>query len=117
MIEIPQKGGGTFEVPDALIRTWQAQYPNINVRHEIQKAANWIEGNPRNLKQDVKRFLINWLNRAKPSPVGSMPSEASGHYAVVAERNRQAEPQGVRASDETVQEHIRKLRGMLGMRV
>lgn len=41
----------------------QPAYKHIDVAHEAEKARIWAETNRR---QFSKRFLVNWLNRAKP---------------------------------------------------
>ena len=44
---------------------WKENYPAIDVETEIKSASAWLDGNRKNRKTDVKRFLVNWLKRAQ----------------------------------------------------
>ena len=90
MIELPTKSGAHYAVTAEQIAKLQRDYPRIDVELELRKMRNWLEANPRNRKNDVHRFVINWLNRARPQAAGSVTRETSQHYAVVAERTRPA---------------------------
>ena len=113
MIELLSKQG-IHTVTDDNYRILVRTYPQLNVMNELKKMKAWLEANPAKRKVNTERFVINWLNKARPSPVGSIDVEASGHYAVVAERTRHEDPI-IPARPETVAENIRKLKGMLGM--
>ncbi len=41
----------------------KGRYPNLDVPSEWQKAEDWCAANDRNF---TRRFMVNWLNRAKP---------------------------------------------------
>ncbi len=117
MIELPKRDGTMYTIDSMVLAKMKADYPKIDVEGELKKMRNWLDANPRSLKRDVYRFVINWLNRAKPmASGGSVTRETSQHYAVVSERMRKpAEP--VRyAPPEVAQAHISDLRKMLGMR-
>ena len=90
-------------------------YPQLNVKHELGKMKLWLETNPSKRKSSTERFVVSWLNRAKPSPVGSVEYEASGHYAIVAERNSVPDVYE-RASEVMVHAEIAKMRKSLGMK-
>ena len=42
---------------------WKEQCPAIDVEAEIKSASVWLDGNRKNRKTDVRRFLTNWLIR------------------------------------------------------
>jgi len=44
---------------------WIQQLPAIDVEEELRRASSWLDGNRRNRKYDVKRFLVNWLLKAQ----------------------------------------------------
>jgi hypothetical protein len=56
--------GSRFELDDAQIAEWQSIYPQLAVAREVRKAWAWLDANPARRKKNVKRFLVNWLNRA-----------------------------------------------------
>lgn len=47
------------------IALWKENFPAINVDQELGSASAWLDANRKNRKSDVKRFLVNWLNRAQ----------------------------------------------------
>ena len=59
---------GTWDLSDEQLAQWQIIYPDVDVVSECRKAWAWCDANPRNRKKatGMKRFLVNWLNRAKP---------------------------------------------------
>lgn len=116
MIELPKRDGSMHTLTDLEIGQLQKDYPKIDVRNELSKMRNWLEANPRQRKTDVRRFIINWLNRARPQAVGHVTRETSQHYAVMAERQRTPEPPPRYAPPEVASQHIEQLRRSLGMR-
>ena len=118
MIELPKRDGTMHAIDAIVLAKLKADYPKIDVEQELRKMRNWLEANPRSRKRDVHRFVINWLNRARPIAAGHVSRETSSHYAVVAERERESRPQEpVRyAAPEVVGQHVDQLRRMLGMR-
>ena len=44
---------------------WEENFPALDIREEILKAAVWLDANRRQRKHDVRRFLANWLMRAQ----------------------------------------------------
>ena len=64
--EIPLNDGTTYHVPESDLREYQALYPQMDVLHEIWKAARWSRENPekRKTRRGVKRFIGGWLSRA-----------------------------------------------------
>ena len=48
------------------IPIWQEAYPGINIESEIKKAKAWLYSNPKKSKSDFRRFINNWLIKAKP---------------------------------------------------
>ena len=57
---------------------WKESYPAIDVAQEIRKAAAWLDANRKNRKKDVKRFLVNWLNRIQertPKIITELPKD------------------------------------------
>ena len=42
---------------------WKENFPAVDVETELKSASAWLDGNRKNRKSDVKRFLVNWLKR------------------------------------------------------
>lgn len=65
-------------ITDHHIESWRAAYPAIDVFVEVNKAAVWLCANPKNKKQNLERFLANWMakqqERAPAKGGGQMPS-------------------------------------------
>lgn len=59
---------------------YQATFPYLDVMAEFKKAKLWLDENPtrRKSKQGMGKFLLGWLDRAKPngfSPTSQTPSQ------------------------------------------
>ncbi len=56
------------------IGRWREQFPALDVEAELKAASAWLDGNRKNRKTDLRRFLTNWLirtqDRARPDPGG-----------------------------------------------
>ena len=70
-------------VTPELLAYWREMYPALDIEAELQKASAWLDGNRKNRKSDLKRFLVNWFNRSQDRaprvaganhPNGSHPS-------------------------------------------
>lgn len=62
---------GTWKNLDGHLAVWRKAYPALNLEIELNKAAAWILGNPKNRKSNYARFLVNWLSRAQDrAPAG-----------------------------------------------
>lgn len=50
-------------INDLDLARWRATYPDMNVDHEIRKAAQWLIDNVEQLfkKKDMRRYLGGWL--------------------------------------------------------
>lgn len=63
---------------------WKENYPALDVEQELKKASSWLDANRKNRKKDVKRFLVNWLNRqqdrAPKAPGMQQNDNYSGSY-------------------------------------
>ena len=116
MFELPKRDGTPYVIDSMALAKLQQDYPRIDVALELRKMRNWLEANPRSRKRDVHRFVINWLNRARPQAAGHVTPETSQHYAVVAERMRKPEQPVKPAAPEVVEGHLAEMRRMLGMR-
>lgn len=57
------------------IGRWHEQFPGLDVEAELKAASAWLDGNRKNRKTDLRRFLTNWLirtqERARSGPGGS----------------------------------------------
>ena len=116
MIDLPRRNGDMYCISPEMFAKLLADYPYVDVRSEFTKMRNWLDANPRNRKTDVHRFVINWLNRAKP--VGMRVTEATSmHPSVYAERTRQPAPERREAAPNVIQSHLERTKRMLGMRV
>ncbi len=116
MIELPKRDGTMYAIDGIALSKLRGAYPTIDVEAELRKMRAWLDANPRNRKKDMHRFVVNWLNRAKPLTSGSVTSQTSQHYAIVAERMRKPAEPARYAPPEVAQSHISDLRKMLGMR-
>lgn len=52
--------------PEQLTR-WREQFPALDVDAELKAASAWLDGNRKHRKNDVRRFLTNWLIRKQDS--------------------------------------------------
>jgi hypothetical protein len=116
MIELPRRGGSTYAIDAMGLAKLKSDYPRIDVELELRKMRNWLEANPANRKRDVYRFVINWLNRARPQAVSRVTRETSQHYAVVADRLAKPADPVKHAPPEVVADHLAQMRKVLGMR-
>lgn len=116
MIDLPSRNGTPYLIDSMVLAKLQQDYPKIDVAMELRKMRNWLEANPRSRKRDVHRFIVNWLNRARPQAAGHVSRETSQHYAVVAERSRPAAGPAKYAPPEVAQAHLDGLKKILGMR-
>lgn len=55
-----------WDLTDAQIAYWTAQYPGLDVLTECRKALAWCEAKPQKRKtaRGMPGFLVNWFNRA-----------------------------------------------------
>ena len=72
-------------VTPAQLALWEESFPGIDVREEIRMATVWLDGNRRQRKRDVRRFLANWLMRAQEK---SRPGRKASAPDVFLERER-----------------------------
>ena len=70
-------------VTPELLAYWREMYPALDIEAELKKASAWLDGNRKNRKTDLKRFIVNWFNKAQDRapriaganhPNGSHPS-------------------------------------------
>ena len=45
------------------IARWREQFPALDIEAELKAASAWLDGNRKNRKTDIRRFLTNWLIR------------------------------------------------------
>ena len=74
-----------WELTEAQIAQWQEIYPQLDVLQECRHAWAWIDANPRKRKKanGMKKFLVGWLNRAKPMrkvETFTMRPDQYGHF-------------------------------------
>jgi hypothetical protein len=77
-MDFPVKGGEWYPLEAGYLVALQSHYPALDVAAECLKARDWLDANPRRRKtwRGMRRFLVGWLNHAKPaarSP-GSCPA-------------------------------------------
>ncbi|OBY91158.1 phage replication protein [Pseudomonas sp. AU11447] len=53
--------GEEFQVEPELIAKWAGVYAPVDVETEVSRAAVWAAANPRKVKKDWRRFLVNWM--------------------------------------------------------
>lgn len=115
MIELPQRDGTTWSPALWDLKAWKEHY-DCDVELELNKMRAWLEANPRRRKIDTKRFVINWLNKAKPVSSYGQNMQASRAYRERVDREFMATRNTQEASPEVAQKAIAELRGLLGMR-
>ena len=47
------------------IGRWHEQFPALDLEAELKAASAWLDGNRKNRKTDLRRFLTNWLIRTR----------------------------------------------------
>jgi hypothetical protein len=74
------KGSGEWQLRDALVATWQALYPNLDVLAEARQALAWIHADKARRKTGggMERFLVAWLNRSVDSSRARGPTMVTG---------------------------------------
>jgi uncharacterized protein YdaU (DUF1376 family) len=79
-IDFDYHSGRFSGITEEQLSIWNAAAPAVNVLVEINKAAAWAVGNPKNRKSDWKRFLTKWILRAQDSAPrhGGGPSAPGG---------------------------------------
>jgi hypothetical protein len=53
-----------FTVSQFIVEEWTWKYAPLNVEGELCHADEWLTANPKRKKKNIRRFLINWLNRS-----------------------------------------------------
>lgn len=66
---IPLDDGSEWEVPQDYYEECVKNYPDADVLKELSKMRMWCLSNPTRLKKKtgVKRFINNWLSKARPN--------------------------------------------------
>jgi len=52
-------------VPEEKLEKWKEAFPFINVEVELKKMEAWLTANPKRLKKNYEKFIVNWLKRTK----------------------------------------------------
>ena len=105
MIELPMQNGEVYKVVAIEQRDLQEAYPRLDVAGELKKMRQWLMANPRRRKKNMRAFITNWLNKARPTVQNAAC--------------RAPEPPplpGYTAREDVVQRHIAEARRQLGMR-
>ncbi len=72
-ITLPLAGEGTYPLFDYKVRQWEAQFPQVPVRGELEKIRDWLVQNPQRQKEkrEIIPFILRWLERnrnQRPAP-------------------------------------------------
>ncbi len=64
-ITLPLAGEGTYPLFDYKVRQWEAQFPQVPVRGELEKIRDWLVQNPQRQKEkrEIIPFILRWLER------------------------------------------------------
>lgn len=75
-----EDAGKIWQLTDAQIAAWVAQFVGLDVAAECGKALAWTDANPtkRKTARGMKRFLVNWLLRASSRPKLVSSKQAPG---------------------------------------
>ena len=57
--------GKIHGIDEETLAYWAEMYPALNLSEELNMATSWLDANRKARKHDVKKFLVNWLNRAQ----------------------------------------------------
>jgi len=73
MITLKLKDGTKYRPQPGDIDRWQRAYPQADVTGELLKMAAWCDANPQKRKtaRGIKRFIVNWMSRARPEKATS----------------------------------------------
>ena len=52
-------------IPEEKLEKWKEAFPFINVEVELKKMEAWLTANPKRLKKNYEKFIVNWLKRTK----------------------------------------------------
>lgn len=121
MIELPVRGG-VYQPETWEWTEWQRVYgeKGIDVEHEAKKARQWLLANPSRRPKMGKRYLINWLNRARAMKPERDVVGASSGYRERVEREfmqRRKEQDARPSNDAVAMAELAKVKKLLGMRV
>lgn len=60
------KDQGRFEgITPEIIADWKEAFPAVNLGVQLARADEWLKANPKKLKKNYYRFLVNWLGRSQ----------------------------------------------------
>lgn len=62
----------------AQLDLWREFYDGLDVGHELRQASAWLDANRRRI--DIKRFLVNWLNKAQDRAKNTPANSATTRY-------------------------------------
>ena len=70
-LEFPTLKGGTYAITESQVAEWEQAFPAVDVKQEVRAAKTWLLANPKQMKSNIPRYLVNWLtrtqDRARPS--------------------------------------------------
>lgn len=72
-LEFPTLKGGTYAVTESQIAEWEQTFPAVDVKQEVRAAKTWLLANPKQMKSNIPRYLVNWLtrNQDRARPTGN----------------------------------------------
>ncbi|AWI53185.1 hypothetical protein DEH84_06890 [Aquabacterium olei] len=77
-IRFDAKTGDFVGITDDDLAMWAKAYPLVDARGEITRASCWLISNPTRQKQQLRRFITNWLSKAnRDRENGTAPRIAS----------------------------------------
>ena len=53
------------DIPVEKLEKWKEAFPFVNVEVELKKMEAWLTANPKRLKKNYEKFIVNWLKRTK----------------------------------------------------
>ena len=110
---LPEKGGKEFYVSDEDVTGWQQVYKHVIVESEIAKAQQWLLANPKSLKSNTRRFLVNWLARCEET---KKPSPSPSTYRAAVQTKAKAERALPAADPDVARKALAESMAMLGIR-
>ena len=69
-----------FSVTEEELEQYESIYPGVNVPQELRRMDSWCRANPRRLKRNWNRFILNWLGKTHRDLLAVQTREAVRVY-------------------------------------
>ena len=69
-----------FSVTEDELNEYESIFPGVNVPQELRRMDSWCRANPRRLKRNWNRFILNWLGKTHRDLLAVQTREAVRVY-------------------------------------